>query len=131
MADKKNQKMKRPPMKKGVLKRIIKLLFKTYPLQMVLVCVCIVAVSFASTIAGLFMSKFITIIEAVIAKEVSASVGFSEIAFLVLVMLCIYAIGWVCNFTYTRVMAIVTQDFLDKLRRQMFNKMQSFPDTLL
>ena len=127
MADKKNQSMKRPPMKKGVLKRIIKLLFKTYPLQMVLVCVCIVAVSFASTIAGLFMSKFITIIEAVIAKEVSASVGFSEIAFLVLVMLCIYAIGWVCNFTYTRVMAIVTQDFLDKLRRQMFNKMQSFP----
>ena len=46
---------------------------------------------------------------------------------LVIVMLSIYAVGWLCNFAYTRIMAIVTQSFLDTLRKQMFNKMQSFP----
>ena len=127
MADKTNQKMKRPPMKKGVLKRIIKMLFKGYPWQMAIVCVCIVLVSFSSTIAGIFMSEFIKNIESALKHEITAEQAFSKVTALVLIMLCIYAVGWICNFTYTRIMAIVTQDFLDKLRRQMFDKMQSFP----
>ena len=127
MADKTNQKMKRPPMKKGVLKRIIKMLFKGYPWQMAIVCVCIVLVSFSSTIAGIFMSEFIKNIESALKHEITVEQAFSKVTSLVLIMLCIYAVGWICNFTYTRIMAIVTQDFLDKLRRQMFDKMQSFP----
>ena len=128
MADKMNQKMKRPPMKKGVLKRILKLLFKTYPWQMALVCVCLVIVSFSSTIAGLFMSRFITIINKVLlTKETSPTDALNEISMLVLIMLSIYAVGWICNFVYTRIMAIVTQNFLDTLRRQMFDKMQGLP----
>jgi ATP-binding cassette subfamily B protein len=119
--------MKRPPMKKGVLKRIIKMLFKGYPWQMAIVCVCIVLVSFSSTIAGIFMSEFIKNIESALKHEITAEQAFSKVTSLVLIMLCIYAVGWICNFTYTRIMAIVTQDFLDKLRRQMFDKMQSFP----
>ncbi len=128
MKNQKNQKMKRPPMNKGVLKRILKLLFKTYPWQMALVCVCLVIVSFSSTIAGLFMSKFITIIDKTITtKEIAPVDALNEISMLVLIMLSIYAIGWVCNFVYTRIMAIVTQSFLDTLRRQMFDKMQGLP----
>ena len=127
MADKMNQKMKRPPMKKGVIKRILKLLFKTYPWQMALVCVCIVIVSFASTIAGIFMNQFILNIQDALDGTVSAEQAFQKISMLVIVMLSIYAVGWLCNFAYTRIMAIVTQSFLDTLRKQMFNKMQSFP----
>ena len=139
MADKKNQmdnknpmkqmnpKMKRPPMKKGVLKRILKLLFKTYPWQMALVCVCIVIVSFASTIAGIFMNQFILNIQEALDGNITQAAAFQKISTLVVVMLSIYATGWICNFVYTRIMAIVTQSFLDTLRRQMFNKMQSFP----
>ena len=130
MANKVNQmnpKMKRPPMKKGVLKRILKLLFKTYPWQMALVCVCIVIVSFASTIAGIFMNKFILYIEDALYGVRSVDAVFKDISMLVIIMLSIYAFGWLCNFVYTRIMAIVTQSFLDTLRRQMFNKMQSFP----
>jgi len=127
MADKMNPKMKRPPMKKGVLKRILKLLFKTYPWQMALVCVCIVIVSFSSTIAGIFMNKFILHIEDALDGVRGAEAVFKDIGILVLIMLSIYATGWLCNFLYTRIMAIVTQSFLDTLRRQMFDKMQSFP----
>ena len=127
MADKMHQKMKRPPMKKGVLKRILKLLFKTYPWQMALVCVCIVLVSFSSTIAGIFMNKFILHIEDALNGVRGVDEVFKDIGLLVIIMLSIYAVGWICNFVYTRIMAIVTQSFLDTLRRQMFNKMQGFP----
>ncbi len=122
-----NMKMKRPPMKKGVLKRVLKLLFKTYPWQLALVCVCIVVVSFSSTIAGIFMNKFILHIEDALSGVRGADAVIKDITVLVLIMLSIYATGWLCNFLYTRIMAIVTQSFLDKLRRQMFDKMQSFP----
>ena len=57
--NKMNAMPKRPPVKKGTIKRVIKLLFKTYPWQMAIVCVCIVLVSFASTIASIFMNMFI------------------------------------------------------------------------
>ena len=130
MADKNNQtnpKMKRPPMKKGVLKRIIKLLFKTYPWQMALVCLCIVVVSFSSTIAGIFMNQFILHIEDALNGVRTVDAVFKDITMLIVIMLSIYATGWVCNFVYTRIMAIVTQSFLDTLRREMFNKMQGFP----
>ena len=127
MADNTNQKMKRPPMKKGVLKRIIKLLFKSYPWQMAIVCVCIVFVSFSSTVAGIFMSEFLKNIESALKHEITLEQAFAKVTSLVLIMICIYAVGWICNFTYTRIMAIVTQDFLHRIRRQMFDKMQSFP----
>ena len=127
MANKMNPRMKRPPMKKGVLKRILKLLFKTYPWQMALVCVCIVIVSFSSTIAGIFMNKFILHIEDALDGTRGVDAVFKDISLLVVIMLSIYALGWLCNFVYTRIMAIVTQSFLDTLRRQMFNKMQGFP----
>ena len=122
-----NPAMKRPPMKKGVLKRLLKLLFKTYPWQMALVCVCIVIVSFASTIASIFMNKFIVYIEEGLRGDRGINAIFVDITVLVVIMLSIYAIGWLCNFIYTRIMAVVTQSFLDTLRRKMFDKMQSFP----
>ena len=122
-----NPAMKRPPMKKGVLKRLLKLLFKTYPWQMALVCVCIVIVSFASTIASIFMNKFIVYIEEGLRGARGIDEIFVDITVLVVIMLSIYATGWLCNFIYTRIMAVVTQSFLDTLRRKMFDKMQSFP----
>lgn len=119
---------KKPPVrKKGALKRVIKLLFKTYPWQMALVFLCIIVVSFSSTIASIFMNKFIGYIEEGLSGARAVPEIFSDITVLVLIMVSIYLIGWICNFIYTRIMAIVTQRFLDDLRRQMFNKMQSFP----
>ena len=120
-----NAKMKRPPVKKGVIKRVLKLLFKEYKWQMVVVIACILMVSFASTIAGLFMNQFIEYIEEGLTKGIDAV--FSKIVTAVLIMLSIYAVGWIASFTYTRIMAIVTQSFINGMRKKMFVKMQSFP----
>ncbi|MBQ5633277.1 MAG: ABC transporter ATP-binding protein, partial [Clostridia bacterium] len=116
---------KRPPMKKGVLKRIMKILFKEYKLQMIAVAACIVMVSLASTIASLFMNKFINYIGEGLENGLD-SVS-SKITVAVISMLCIYALGWLASFAYTRIMAVVTQSFLHSMRKKMFDKMQSFP----
>ena len=116
---------KRPPIKKGVIGRILKMLFKEYKAQMIIVTACIVLVSMASTIAALFMNKYIEFIEEGLEKGIDAVLG--KIVAAVLIMLSIYALGWVASFVYTRIMAVVTQSFLNSMRKKMFDKMQSFP----
>ena len=115
----------RPPIKKGVMGRILKMLFKEYKLQMIIVTACIVLVSMASTIASLFMNKYIEYIEEGLEKGIDAVIG--KIVSAVLIMLSIYALGWIASFVYTRIMAVVTQSFLNSMRKKMFDKMQSFP----
>jgi len=121
----KAMKMKRPPMKKGVIKRLVKELLHEYPAQLAVVAVCIVIVSFASTMASLFMSYYISLIEEGLVSGLDAIMRRLTIA--ILVMLSIYAIGWISNFAYTRIMAIVSQGFLNRMRKKMFDKMQSLP----
>ncbi len=120
-----NRNMKRPPMKKGVLKRLVKDLFREYPAQLAIVAVCIVLVSFASTIAGLFMNYYIALIEEGLKTSLDAIM--SRLITAVLIMLSIYAVGWISSFLYTRIMAIVAQGFLNKMRKRMFERMQSLP----
>ena len=112
-------------MKKGVLKRVLKILFKEYRLQMIAVAACIVMVSLASTIASIFMNKFIIYIGEGLEYGLDSVSG--KITTAVLSMLCIYALGWAASFAYTRIMAYVTQSFLHSMRKKMFDKMQSFP----
>ena len=119
------QMMKRPPIKKGVLKRLFKMLFADYKLKLIIVAVCLLLTSFASTIASFFMNLFITYIEDGLASgwdSVKVKV-YTAVA----IMLSIYAVGWICSFLYTRIMAIITQSFLNDVRKRMFKKMQSLP----
>ena len=127
MANKKNANAmpKRPPVKKGVLGRIFKILFKEYKLQMTLVAICIVLVSLASTIASIFMNQFILYIGEGLEKGYGAVSG--KIMTAILLMLSIYAVGWIASYGYTRIMAVVTQSFMNGMRKKMFDKMQSFP----
>ena len=120
-----NMQGKRPPVKKGIIGRILKLLFAEYKWQMVVVIVCIILVSLASTIASIFMNQYIQFIGEGLEKGIGAVKG--KIITAVLIMLSIYAVGWIASFTYTRIMAVVTQSFLNSMRKKMFDKMQSFP----
>lgn len=120
-----SQKPQRPPVKKGVLGRLLKLLFKEYKLQMTVVAVCIVLVSLASTIASIFMNKFIIYIGEGLENGYGAVSG--KIFTAILIMLSIYAVGWISSFAYTRLMAVVTQGFMNSMRKRMFDRMQSFP----
>ncbi len=117
---------KRPPMQKGVLKRLLSMLFRDYKPQLILVTVCVVIVSFASTIAGLFMNRYINYIQEALAGGGWPSIQ-NKVLMTVGVMLFIYIMGWIASFVYTRVMAVVTQSFLNRTRIKMFAKMQTLP----
>ena len=52
---KKTQNFKKPNTK-GVLGRLLRMLFKEYPVQLIVVALCIVAMSYASTIASIYLS---------------------------------------------------------------------------
>ena len=105
--------------------RIVKMLFADYKPQLLLVAICIILTSVASTISSFFLNMFINYIEE--GLELGLDAVSHKILGAICIMLAIYATGWVASFLHTRTMAIVTQGFMNKLRKRMFEKMQSLP----
>ncbi len=115
----------KPKLNVGVLKRILSMLFAEYRPQLITVMICIVLTSLGSTISGIFMNFLILDIEE------GLKVGWDSIRghlFMLIGIMCIiYALGIFASFLYTRIMAIVTQDFLNSTRQKMFSKMEALP----
>ena len=125
----------RPPIQvpKGTLLRVVKLLFKDYPVHLLVVAVCLLTSAVSATLPSLFMNKTIKLIEQglAIGKELGWEAGLEAVAGditrLTLILMGVYAVALACSFTYNRLMAIVTQGFLHKMRVRMFGGMQRLP----
>ena len=117
---------KRPKAKKGTALRILRTLYSFFPVAMPLVTLCILFSAVVSSIPSLFMQKVIVVIE-----EYAGTGAWGEavkiIAPLVLTLALLYLVSLLANFTYNRVMAVITQRFLYKLRKKMFDGMQNLP----
>ena len=126
---------KKPPMApKGTLKRVLSYLFRDYPVHLSVVALCLLITAVSSTMPAIFMGKTVRLIEEALASikggltpDAALDGVFGGIAAIALTLLCIYAVSLTCSFTYNRLMAIVTQGFLDKMRRRMFDGMQKLP----
>ena len=126
MKDMKNMKgMKRPPMKKGVLGRLLKMLFADYTPQLIIVAICIVFSALANTSSSLFMNILVRYIEEGLLDGWNAVAA--KIFTAVAVLIGIYVLGLFAQLIYNRLMAIVTQSFLNKTRKRMFSTMQKLP----
>ncbi len=117
---------KRPKAKKGTAFRILRTLYSFFPVAMPLVTVCILFSAVVSSIPSLFMQKVIVAIEEY-AGTGAWGVAAKTIAPLVLTLALLYIVSLLANFTYNRVMAVITQRFLYKLRKKMFDGMQNLP----
>lgn len=116
----------RPPIpKKGGIKRLIKLLFSEYRALLVIVIVCIILTAIATTVASLFMNILINYIKDGVDNGWDAVS--SKIVTAILIMCAIYVVGIIASFVYNRLMAIITQGFLNKTRQRMFSAMQDLP----
>ena len=115
----------KPAFRMDVLKRVVKLLFHYYRLQMIFVVIGIVLASAAASMGSIFMNRFLINIEKGLAFGWDAVKR--DIVGTVLIMVAIYATGLLASFTYTRIMAVVTQSFLNKLRHELFARMQDLP----
>lgn len=111
--------------KKGTFKRIIKMLFSEYKVQLIVVVVCIILSTLASTTSNLFLNNFIVEIDNGIKTGWDAALP--NIVKIIALMGGIYLVGVIAAFFHARIMAIVTQGFLNKVRKTMFGKMEKLP----
>ncbi len=116
----------RPPIKKGVLGRVIKMLFSFYPVLVPLTALCILFSAIVSSSPSLFQQQIIEIIQAY-TESGDWQTAAEKIVPLLIVLISLYLLSLISMFTYTQLMAYITQGFLSKMRCAMFDKMQNLP----
>ncbi len=114
------------PAPKGTFGRLLKVILKSYRAQLAVVAVCIVVSALASTVATFFLQR---LIDECIEPGIRQGLGavWEPLLSILLTMAGIYGLGIVASFTYTRLMAEVTQGTLRNLRNDMFGRMESLP----
>ena len=131
--------------KKGTIKRLLKTLFKLYPVRLSIAIFCIVFNVFANLSSSIF-ANFVTVCisEAVFptAPGATASNPFigsydvtamgvtiigTNVTYLLLTMAGIYILGIFAAWWWNRTMAVVTQLYMNRFRKEMFNHLQDLP----
>lgn len=109
---------------KKVIKRIISYM-SDYKWQMIMVVVSIIF----SAIAGVAGSVFIrSLIDDLITPLIGqTNPVFTELKKALIILACVYGVGIFCGWFYQWVMVDITQSSLDKIRKEMFCKMQHLP----
>ena len=111
--------------KKGTLARLLKQLFKLYKGRLILSAIFIVLYSLGNIASSLFMSLITSTLQNKIEHpEVDA---WTPLIAILIGVGVIYIIGMISSFGYSLIMAITSQRFLNHLRKQMFNHMESLP----
>lgn len=116
----------KPGINPATLSRLVKLLFKSYPVMVPVTIVCIIIAAVSSAMPAIFQQKVLADIgEWYLTGDWA---GASKVILpKVMTLLCIYIVAWIAILCYTQLMAVITQGFLDKMRREMFDKMQNLP----
>ena len=109
-----------------VLGRLMKYLFRYYKGYFAVIMLCIVITAAAGVSSSVFLE---ILVDEVIAPGITQGFGAvsAMLTKIILVMGGIYVLGVIASFFYTRLMAVVTMNFLTKIRTDMFSKMQSLP----
>lgn len=106
--------------------RLIGYIFKHYAPQLIVTIICIIIAALASVIATIFLQR---IIDEVITPAMGLGMDsvWNKFIGIIITMGVIYIFGVIASFTYTRLMANVTQGTLMHLRNDMFERMQTLP----
>ncbi len=126
-----------PPRKldMGVLSRVIKMLFKSYPVLMPITVVCTVLSAVVSSIPAIFQQKIIEQIT-VFTRSAEFSAGNYAAAWnnakaiilpLLVQLIVMYVFSVIFIAVRSQLMAYITQGFLNKMRISMFSGMQNLP----
>ena len=118
----------KPKMNFSALGRVLKMLFSFYPVLMPLTCICILLSAGVSAMPALFQQRIFAIIdEFVKSGNVSWEAAKERILPLSITLASLYVIAIILITLYTQLMAYITQGFLNKMRHQMFERMQKLP----
>ncbi|MCQ2557510.1 MAG: ABC transporter ATP-binding protein/permease [Oscillospiraceae bacterium] len=106
--------------------RTVKKLFGFYPVLAPLTIVCILFSAIVSAIPSLFIQKIL----AVVTKWMETgdwAAARPEILRYLAVLVSLYILSLISVTTYTQIMAVMTQGFMNKMRCELFGGMQDLP----
>ena len=92
-----------------------------------IVIVCILFNAVVSSLPSIFMQNVIAAVEEAAKNGGGWSAVSGRILGLVGLLVCFYLLSLIAGFTYTQLMAFITQGTLAKLREKMFDGMQTLP----
>ena len=110
----------------GAMPRLMKTLFEFYPVLLPATLCCIVLNAVVNSIPAIFMQNIVAIVEENWQTSEWSQVA-GQIVWYVAILSGIYVVSLTAAFAYNRMMAIITQGTLSKLRIKMFDGMQDLP----
>ncbi|MBR6052620.1 MAG: ABC transporter ATP-binding protein, partial [Clostridia bacterium] len=119
---------RRPAFSMKILGRIVGNLFRAYPVMLPLSIFCMICSAVVSSIPSIFLQKVLAIVTA---YQKAGNTSWTEAAQQIVPLVSILIALYVCSIVFltfqSQMMAIITQGFLDKMRRKMFDSMQNLP----
>lgn len=119
-----NQKGK-PKFNKKTAKRLLKYVTETYKIQFVVVFVCILLSAIATTAVSLSLRYLLD--DFILPLIGQKKPNFAELYQALAVLGCIFLVGVIATFIYTRMMVFIGQGVLKRVRDDMFEHMQTLP----
>ena len=111
-----------------VLGRVVKMLFKSYPRLVPLAMVCIMFSAAVAAIPAIFIQKVLAVVTGYMESgNTDWGTAAKEILPKVIVLAGLYILSITFTTIQTQLMAYITQGFLCKMRRKMFDGMQKLP----
>ena len=111
---------------KGVFRRLVRTIFRFFPVMLPLTLVCIIINAVVSSMPSVFMQNVIAVVDESYKTGDWAAVS-GSILTLVGILVALYIISLIAGCVYTQLMAVITQGSLKKLREKMFSHMQNLP----
>ena len=116
----------RPKFNPNTFKRIIKMLFKFYPVMVPVTIACILFSAVTSSIPAIFQQQVIADIETFISSG-DWSAAKQVILPKIFILIGLYTVSIIAITLYNQLMVYITQGFLNKMRIHMFESMQNLP----
>ena len=117
---------KNTPEKKHVLRRLFGYLLRYYKWQLLVVLICVLFASSANVASSVFLQKIIDTCITPALKNGYKSM-FPRLWILMGIMAGTFALAVVAVHVHTQLMAVVAHKFLKRIRKDMFDRMQSLP----
>ena len=111
-----------------VLGRVLKMLWQSYPVLLPVAMICMVFSAIVNSIPAIFTQKVIAVVTTYLESgNKDWSAASKEIIPLVLILVGLYVTSIIFITIQSQMMAYITQGFLCKMRRKMFDGMQNLP----
>ena len=118
----------KPKVTAGTLKtasRLMKYVTGAYKVQFIIVLICILMTSISSISVSLSLRFLLD--DFILPLVGQTDPNFSELYKAMAVLACIFILGVIASFVYNRMMVVIGQGVLKKVRDEMFEHMQTLP----